>query len=362
MTRPALLLTIDYAPQTGGVPRLLQRLVELSSDQWQWEVITVAEGPASDHVHRVKNVIALLKTACSRARQLHSRDDPLLIVCGHAWLMPIAVAARRCTGAHTACIVHGFELTSDTRKRKAALLALRRAGRVVAVSKHTAGVARHLGVAANRIEVANPTFAVRPRSDVQLASRNPDEPLKLIMVSRLREGYKNFEVIFRAIAILGPKHVARLEVVGSGPRLEPLANKSEMLGISDLVSFAGAVDDESLDAKLSQAHVALFPSRQSKVDGGYEGFGIAAQEMAAAGLPVLVGNCAGARDAAQPEWAYLLDPDDVSAWVDAIHDLYLDESKRSQMAAAARRFGQSIDASASANAMMTALSKRSASA
>ena len=53
------MLTIDYTPQTGGVPRLLSSIVESTADHVDWRVITAAPGQPSDQVVRTNGVRGL---------------------------------------------------------------------------------------------------------------------------------------------------------------------------------------------------------------------------------------------------------------------------------------------------------------
>ena len=163
-------------------------------------------------------------------------------------------------------------------------------------------------------------------------------------MTRLAEGYKNLEVLLRVVKVLsGTGEIERLTIVGGGRRLAALQAKANRLGVADLVHFTGPVDDKALGALIQDAHLGLFPSRSSITEAGFEGFGLVVQELASAGLPVIVGAAAGALDAASPEWSVLVDPDDLHAWVKAVEWLAGNEADRMRMAKAAMVWADQID-------------------
>jgi glycosyltransferase involved in cell wall biosynthesis len=160
--------------------------------------------------------------------------------------------------------------------------------------------------------------------------------LRLVTLSRLSEGYKNLELLLRLVAVLRPLGVVdRLTIVGGGPRQRALQEKAAALGVDDVVDLPGHLADEEIGSLLGACDVGLFASRDSIAEHGFEGFGLVVHELAAAGLPVLVGAAAGALDAAVSPWARLLDPDDLWSWVEAVEELHANEALRLAMGEAA---------------------------
>jgi phosphatidylinositol alpha-1,6-mannosyltransferase len=160
----------------------------------------------------------------------------------------------------------------------------------------------------------------------------------------LNEGYKNLEMLIRLCAVLHPiRVIERLVIIGGGPRLGALREKAAALGLSDVAQFPGHLPENEVRALLAESHVGVFASRDSMAEGGFEGFGLAVHELAAAGLPVLVAAVAGAIEASHDPWARKLDPDDLWAWVVAIEELYSNEDQRFAMGVAALTWGNAID-------------------
>jgi len=116
----------------------------------------------------------------------------------------------------------------------------------------------------------------------------------VLFVGRLvRE--KGVETLLEAAgAILDEFRNVKFIVVGKGPMMTDLQQRTEELGIQDKVLFTGFVPDEERNLILQIADVAVFPSL-------YEPFGIVALEAMAAGAAVVVSDTGGLADVVQHE-------------------------------------------------------------
>jgi rhamnosyl/mannosyltransferase len=99
----------------------------------------------------------------------------------------------------------------------------------------------------------------------------------LLFVGRLRH-YKGLHHLLDAM----PQVSARLVIVGDGAMEASLKAQAARLGLGDKVTFAGAVDDETLLDHLAAAGIGLLPSSTPT-----EAFGLAMVEYLAAGLPAI---------------------------------------------------------------------------
>jgi phosphatidylinositol alpha-1,6-mannosyltransferase len=163
-------------------------------------------------------------------------------------------------------------------------------------------------------------------------------------------------MLIRLCAVLHPIGVVeRLTIIGGGPRRLALREKAAALSLKEVVDLPGHLPENEVRALLSTCHIGLFASRDSMAEGGFEGFGLAVHELAAAGLPVLVGAAGGATEAAHDPWARQLDPDDLWAWVEAVEYLYANEDQRAAMGEAALAWANAIDPLASAKKFTGAL-------
>lgn len=95
---------------------------------------------------------------------------------------------------------------------------------------------------------------------------------------------------------------------GASASLQEIARTAP--GTSPLVVFAGVADEATLLALYRSAAALVYPSR-------YEGFGLPVIEAMACGVPVIAA-CTASLPEVAGDAAVLLDPDDESAWTDAI--------------------------------------------
>jgi phosphatidylinositol alpha-1,6-mannosyltransferase len=344
----ALLLTTDYPPQSGGIARLLGELVTATQHAVHWRVLATCTEPTRRDDARYPQTPARPTSLMRATRWLRAGGDRL-VVCGHPYLAPLAVPIARMANAPVGSLAYGMELVARRPVHRKALRALRYSNRVVAISRHTAERVLRLGVAENRVRVVAPKIRPSWAGEFPPRPRRAGQGLRVVALTRLAEGYKNLELLLRLTQVLGPAGVIETTtIVGGGPRLNALRARAQAFGVTDWLRFTGHVDDDELGARLGSAHVGLFPSRDSIAERGFEGFGLAVVELAAAGMPVLVARAAGAVDAAEPGWSVLLDPDDLRMWVKALRALHDDEPRRMAMADAAFAWGAALDPAATA--------------
>jgi phosphatidyl-myo-inositol dimannoside synthase len=353
-TRPrGLLVTADYPPQSGGIARLLFELTRNSEDTVEWRILTTAAGPLTPGV--VRAPIGGLVGSLPRHALWLKGAEQRFVACGHVKVLPLALAIGRLGNTPVGALVYGRELLPRTTRHRLGLQMLRGCNRVVAISAHTGEITHRIGVGRDRIRIVHPVFRP-PWSGNEPRSRRPGEGLRAIAVTRLAEGYKNLEVLLRLVKVLsGTGAIEQLTIVGGGRRLAALQAKADRLGVANLVHFTGPVDDKALAELIQEAHIGLFPSRSSITEGGFEGFGLVVQELASAGLPVVVGATAGALDAASPEWSLLVDPDNLREWVKAVEWLADNEADRMRMAKAAMVWAEQIDPVATARRFVDGL-------
>jgi glycosyltransferase involved in cell wall biosynthesis len=354
----AVLLTTDYPPRSGGIARLLGELVGGAKHSVDWQVLDTRAEPTRRGnrklARRLEGSVSMLRAT----RWLRAGDDRL-VVCGHPYLAAPAVLMARMANAPLGSLAYGMELVPRRPAHHAALRALRRSDRVVAISRHTARCVLSLGVSEDRVRVVPPRFRPSWAGRFPPRCRSEGAGLRVVAITRLSEGYKNIELLLQATRVLGPAGVIeRTTIVGGGPRLEALRERARAFGVDEWFELTGHVDEDQLGTLVGSSHVGVFPSRESIAERGFEGFGLAVVELGAAGMPVLVADAAGAVDAAEPEWSMLLDPDDLRAWVRALEALAADESRRMAMAEAAFAWAAALDSRGTAQQLLDALRSR----
>lgn len=357
MAARGILIALDYIPARGGIARLLESWTA-DSETMEWRVFTTTPGLPSERVTR-GSLTAILFDASSKGRQWLCQVDERVVVAGHPYLSWQAVALARLSGGRSGCIVYGRELVPRRISHRLALAPLVAVDRVVAISDYTQRQAWQAGARRSHTMVLRPEVAP-PWLATESCRRQTGAPLRLVTVSRLTEGYKNFELLLRLCAVLCPLGVVeRLTIIGAGHRLDRLREKAVALGVDSIVDLPGHLPDNDVYQVLASSHVGLFASRHSVAEKGFEGFGLVVHELGAAGLPVLVGAAAGAVDAAIEPWAKLLDPDDLWVWVDAVEQLYADEGRRLEMGQAALRWARTFNPGEPASAFARSILGRS---
>ncbi len=131
---------------------------------------------------------------------------------------------------------------------------------------------------------------------------------------------KGLHILLRAVS--GQLSAVKVDVVG-GLTAEPQYAKEMQRfimvnGLSSMVRFHGALDNELLIEMYKQSHLIVVPS-------SYEGFGIVYLEGMGFGLPA-IGTTAGAAGEVitHGEDGYLIEPDDANALAKHINELAID--------------------------------------
>ena len=242
----------------------------------------------------------------------------------------------------SATMVIGLDLTYDHAVYRAVVpRALRRAERVIAISEATAGVARGLGVASERIHVVllgvdapEVDRAARLEARNELAARLAlrDGDVLVLTLGRLvkRKGVAWFlENVLPRL----PTETVYI-VAGAGPEEDRLREIVDRLALGRRVHLRGEVDEVERELLFRGADVFVQPNIE--VPGDIEGFGLVTIEAAMRGLPVVAADLQGLADAVVDSvTGKLLPSADVDAWVD---ELYAVASDPAQLAALGSRY------------------------
>lgn len=164
-------------------------------------------------------------------------------------------------------------------------LSHRRARAVVTISEFLAQrLVADTGLPAAKVHaIPCGTDDVAPFSRPNVPSADP----YVLFVSTLYP-YKNADVVVRALAAARPRLDVNLRavIVGRDPdgaQVPSLRRLAADLGVSDHVDLTGKIGDEERDRLYAGATAVVFPSRA-------EGFGFAALEAMARGIPVIASN------------------------------------------------------------------------
>jgi glycosyltransferase involved in cell wall biosynthesis len=135
-----------------------------------------------------------------------------------------------------------------------------------------------------RTIIVLPGFA--PGRDPTL-SPLPSPPFRALFVGRLDHG-KGVDVLLQAMPMCPDMHVT---VIGAGPAHFSLMQLARELGLTDRITFTGALPYEAVARAMRASHVVVIPSRWP------EPFGLVGVEAMSVGRAVI-----GSRAGGIPEW------------------------------------------------------------
>ncbi|MGI8558883.1 MAG: glycosyltransferase family 4 protein [Solirubrobacteraceae bacterium] len=164
---------------------------------------------------------------------------------------------------------------------------------------------------------------------VAVSRRADERPPTIGTLARL-EPIKGLETLLEAASLLRLRHPAlRVEIAGRGTAERGLRVLTRRLELEDAVCFLGWRTD------INQLHrrwdVFVQTARQ-------EGFGLAALESMASGLPVVASNVGGLPELIEDgRTGFLVRVDDVAGFADRLDLLLRNETLRAELGAAARQ-------------------------
>ncbi|MDX2110350.1 MAG: glycosyltransferase [Verrucomicrobiota bacterium] len=140
-------------------------------------------------------------------------------------------------------------------------------------------------------------------------------PMRLLNVGRLVPK-KGHALLLRICAALDAAGVAfEARIVGGGSLHAELTREIERLGLVGKVTLLGAIDAVAVSTHYEWADILLFTGTVAP-NGDRDGLPNVIPEAMARGLPVLATNVGGVSEAIDHTInGFLLDPDDVQAWV-----------------------------------------------
>jgi phosphatidylinositol alpha-1,6-mannosyltransferase len=342
-----LLVTPDFPPQRGGIQNLLERVAAGLSHRHAVRVVAVAR---SDAVESGSGRNYMLTCSPAVGSWLLSiglltfvalveivRHRPDLIICGHVVLGHVCRVARRLLSIPYIAIAHGSEIRAPKMGRIAGV-ALRGAAYIVTGSEFTRRAVLTHGVSAERVMLIRPGAACRV-DEAESAQPNTRGRQVVLCVSRLVERYKGHDMVIRALPLILAK-VPDVEyvVVGDGWLRPHLTRLAASVGVQNSVTFTGEVSAEEVDGWYRRCDVFILASRDSRVDGGAEGYGIAFIEANLRGKPVIGGRSGGVPDAVMDGVTGLLvNPTDIGEIAEAVVRLLTDRELAKRLGAEGRK-------------------------
>ena len=225
------------------------------------------------------------------------------------------------TATRAPLIVHLHGLTPGPYQPRRQRLLVKGADKVIATSL---AVAEQFGFA--RPQVVYPAAPVCGVNLHNLAASSARRSGVIGTACRL-DPVKGLTHLIRAFAATHSEFPElRLEIAGEGPEREPLETQTRSLGLTGWVRFLGWQTD--LETVMRRWQVFVLPSIE-------EGFGIAALEAMAAGLPVVATTAGGLPELVEHgRTGWLVPPGDAMALANALRELVLHPELGARMGAA----------------------------
>jgi len=331
----ALLVTTDFPPAVGGIQAVLYNTVRHFT---RTGVVVVApdhpDAQAFDEnqsfpIYRVgpaqarscaQRVYRLGRMTVESLRVLR-REGADVVLCGHPFTAPIGLAAKRLLKKPYVVWTYASELVGRQRFLRRFL---QPADAVLVISAHTRRLVTQLGVPIESLLL----IPCAPDCGVYAGVCHPPSAVRsplLLTVARMDDLHKGHDIMLRAMPLIAAKVPnVRWVVVGDGPLRSYYEKMAGALGVQDVVHFVGTLPRTERDRLLASCDVFVMVSRDRKIDGGGEGFGIVYLEANAFGKPVVAGRVAGALDAVVDDVTGLLvDPENELEVAEAVVSLLI---------------------------------------
>ncbi len=155
-----------------------------------------------------------------------------------------------------------------------------------------------------------------------------DKRIRLLFFKLHKEIYGPRELLQAFASIAGRFESATLTMAGSGPLTDELRQLTKSLGLERRVSFPGFINHQHALSYIAGHDIMVMPSLVE------EGFGVAALEALAVGVPVIASNSGGVSEIVdQNQSGFLVNPANIDELAEAMAKLIADEELR-------RRFGE----------------------
>jgi glycosyltransferase involved in cell wall biosynthesis len=335
-------LTPSYAGTAGDVTRGGVTVHRMRYAPARWETLahtgTMASALGSP---TGLAAFASLVTALARAARRLAKGGAVDLVHAHWWI-PAGASAwmARCSGGVPYVVtLHGTDIALLERSALARALArrvLRRAAGVTAVSRYLADKA----AAVAGLEPAS--IVVQPMPlDTHRLGRTSVGGGGVVTVGRLTAQKRVDRILDAVAALKGRGRPLRLTVVGDGPERASLEAQAARLGIAGETRFVGTMAPDRVADAIGDADVFAFPALG-------EGFGLAAAEALALGVPVVVSADGGGATeiAARGGAGRVVPAGDADALARAIGELAASPDARRLAAAEGARLKEELEAGA----------------
>lgn len=350
MNKHVAIVTLDYAPDTGGVAVFWNSIMPELPEHFIVVAPKRSDARAEKRVIRIPFLYKIfwprwLRLLLHLVTVLKKYNINTIIA---AQVLPVGTVAyllcRLSILKRYSVAVYGMDLAIlKGRKKKLARKILQHATTVIANSAYTQQLVRDLGIDKDKIVIAHPSAQVLPDTSVDIRDRYTigNKPV-LLSVGRLVER-KGIDTVIQALPRIWKAcgDVYYL-IVGEGSdqkRLEKLVVETIPAEKQSLIIFAGRVASEELKGYYQASDIFVLPTRTEK--GDTEGFGMVNIEASMHGLPVVAGPVSEQTGSVVHEKTGLItDPINLDALANSIICLLENEDLRDRLGAYGKEFAK----------------------
>jgi phosphatidylinositol alpha-1,6-mannosyltransferase len=334
-----LFITLDYAPNIGGVSTYLAQLCAQFEPE---HVFVLAENSAGAQAYDSKQKYYIQRTQVDRrwwqlfkpAWQLITDKSISTIHVSH--ILPIGYLAlifKLLLGKQYVLYLHGLDFNNTQKKwhkRQLARLIINNAQNIIVNSQFTQNLVLNKFPQLLNISIIEPC----PNENLHKQKVNQAVIKKykpntiLLTVARLvkRKGH------IKVLKFLAENHEAypgiKYIIIGDGPEKKVLQSEIAQSKLEGLVEIIGRINDQDLVSYYQSADIFVMPNDSFGED--VEGFGISFLEANSFGLPVIGGNNGGVTEAILHNQTGLL-VSNQQELTDALHKLLIDRELRKKL-------------------------------
>lgn len=314
--KKALLITLEYPPQIGGVANYYANLVAQLPEE-KIEVMTNAEHQLLFNFPIWPRWLRALVTVRKKILQENFKT---LIVGQVLPLGTVALVLKKMMEIDYIVMTHAMDITVPQkypRKKWLMKQILNNAKQVVTVSQYTRTEIQKMmeGKKQHRITIIPPgpniTAEKYPDARAKIDKETLENKKIILSVGRLVKR-KGHDMVIKAMPLVLKKFPdAKYLIVGEGEYRAELEQLVKKLKLENSVNFLGALkDDQQVAALYHDCNLFIMPSRQLE-NNDVEGFGLVFLEANSFGKPVIAGNSGGVTDAVvDGQTGFLVEPED----------------------------------------------------
>ncbi len=287
----ALLLTVDYPPNKGGVSRYYEGLIEVSQTRIGVAGIDLGKKPPDGNTFKIR-----LQQIFWAKNILQQTPRKISILVGQPHLGLGAILARRSFGL----FIHGGEWGNYPLGTKLVRLILFKA-KILIVNSNATAQMYIPNFLKRKVIVLKPGLTnsfIRTSLEVKNSSRiRSDNGLHILSVARLSPRKGLIKLIRAVEMLIADRYEVRMNIIGDGLEYNNL-NK-EIKTHSKIKILRNITDDKLIRYYKTADLFALLPMT---ISGGeaWEGFGIVFLEAGAWGLPIITSTAGGIKEATTP--------------------------------------------------------------